>query len=331
MALLPDSPVEGRSPEAAGPPAVSVIMAAYNVEAFIDAAITSVRAQTFSRLELIVVDDGSTDGTAAVVERHAAADPRVRLRHQPNAGLSAARNHAMREARGAFFAILDSDDAWAPEFLALQLDVLERLPDVDIVTGNAWFEGGPRSGQAAGPSPDPRPAPDLVRLLEDETAVFIMSVFRRRVFDSIGGFDEAFRSNEDYDFWIRAALAGFRFARNDRPAGYYRRRDDSLSADEVRMLSGILAVYAKIRPLIATRPRELEILDRQVQRFETERVAACARHALQTGDRAAVTRWVMLLHRRRGGLLLQLASLAARWAPGLLTRMYQARRVRLHA
>ena len=121
----------------------------------------------------------------------------------------------------------------------------------------------------------------------DETAVFIMSVFRRRVYEKIGGFDESFRSNEDYDFWIRAAVAGFRFVRNDKPAGYYRRRDDSLSADELRMLKGILRVYAKTRATILDRPAELAILDAQIERFETELVAAEARHALETGDRAA--------------------------------------------
>lgn len=309
-------------------PSVSVIMAAYNVEAFVGAAVASVRAQTHPSFELLVVDDGSTDRTAAIVAGHAADDPRVRLLRQPNAGLSAARNHAMREARGEYLALLDSDDAWAPDFLAAQLRILLEHPEVDIVTGNAWFDGGPRSGQPAGPTPDSRPAPDLHELLQDETAMFIMSVFRRRVFETIGGFDEAFRSNEDYDFWIRAALAGFRFARNDRPAGYYRRRHDSLSADEERMLSGILRVYDKTRPALAGRPSELAILEAQVSRFETERVAAQARQALQRGDRAAVTRLVGTLAARRGGPVLRLASIVARWAPGVLSRVYQTRHVR---
>ena len=205
----------------------------------------SVRSQTFADLELIVVDDGSTDGTAAVVERHARADSRVRLIRQPNRGLSTARNLALERSSGAYIAILDSDDAWTPWYLASQMEILHARPDVDIVTANAWFLGGAQTGQPAAPSPDPRPDPDLCHLLGDETAVFIMSVFRRRVDQKIGGFDESFRSNEDYDFWIRAAVAGFRFVRNDRPAGYYRRRDDSLSADELRMLKGILRVYVK--------------------------------------------------------------------------------------
>ena len=310
-------------------PAVSIIMPAYNVERFVGEAIASVRSQTFSDFELVIVDDGSTDATAAVIERHAHVDHRVRLLCQANRGLSAARNVALQQARGSYIATLDSDDAWVPSFLAVQVAILERRPEIDIVTANAWFRGGAFSGRTAGPCPDPRPDPDLRQLLEDETAVFIMSVFRRRVYETIGGFDEAFRSNEDYDFWIRAALAGFRFARNDTPAAYYRRRDDSVSADEVRMVTGILRVYAKTRAALAHRPAELAILDAQVERFETEQLAAEARYALHTGNHAAVQQYLTALHRRRGGALLGLARVIARWAPGLLARVYHARRVGL--
>ncbi len=314
----------------AGRPAVSIIMPAYNVEPFVGGAIESVRSQTFSDFELVVVDDGSTDGTAAAVERHAQEDDRIRLVRQSNRGLSAARNVALQHSSGAYLAILDSDDAWMPSFLDSQIGILERRPDVDIITTNAWFVGGSRSGRTAGPQPDPRPDPDLRHLLEDETAVFVMCVFRRRVYDAIGGFDEAFRSNEDYDFWIRAAMAGFRFARNDTPSAYYRRREDSLSADELRMLKGILRVYAKTREALGQRPEELAILDAQVERFETERVAAEARHALETGDHTAVQEYLAALHRRRGGAMLRLASMMARWAPGLLSRAYRVRRLGLY-
>jgi glycosyltransferase involved in cell wall biosynthesis len=312
-------------------PAVSVIMPAYNVEPFVGDAIASVRSQTFSDFELIVVDDGSTDGSAAVIEGHVQEDGRIRLLRQSNGGISAARNAALRHARGRYIAILDSDDAWLPSFLGSQIEILERRPEIDIVTTNAWFVGGALSGRTSGPQPDPRPDPDLLNLLEDETAVFIMCVFRRRVYEIVGGFDERFRSNEDYDFWIRAAMAGFRFARNDKPAAYYRRRGGSLSADELRMLRGILSVYAKTREALVNDPHALAILDAQVERFETERVAAEARRALQTGNRAAVQEYVTALHRRRGGAMLLLARIMARWAPGLLSRAYHVRRLGINA
>src|SRR5687767_12242318 len=85
-------------------------------------------------------------------------------------------------------------------------------------------------------------------IVDDEYAIFIMCVFTRRVYETIGGFDEMLRTNEDFDYWLRAALAGLRFVRNDRPLGYYRRRDDSLSASQVRMLRGALRVCYKHRP-----------------------------------------------------------------------------------
>src|SRR5829696_5216274 len=125
-------------------PAVSVIMPAYNVAPYIGAALESALAQTFADLEVVVVDDGSTDETAAVVEPFAARDGRVRLLRKPNGGLSSARNHALRHARGDAFALLDSDDLWDPGFLAAQADVLRARPDVAIVTANARYLGGAR-------------------------------------------------------------------------------------------------------------------------------------------------------------------------------------------
>jgi glycosyltransferase involved in cell wall biosynthesis len=306
-------------------------MPAFNVEPYIGDAIRSVLAQTFADLELVVVDDGSTDGTARVVTSLAAKDARVRLVQQPNRGLAGARNTALRMARGEIFALLDSDDLWEPEFLAAQLAVLDSRPDVDIVTGNGWMLGGTRHGELARPWPDPRPTPDLATILGDERAVFIMSVFRRRVYEIVGCFDEGMRTNEDYDFWLRAAISGCRFARNDRPLGHYRIRTDSLSASEMRMLRGILHVYANIRPLIGDRPRELAVLDRQIERFQTEWLAAEARVALESADFDAARDHLGRLHRRRGGATLGVARVLARWAPRMLARVYGFRRARTAA
>jgi glycosyltransferase involved in cell wall biosynthesis len=303
-------------------------MPAYNVEPYVGEAIQSVLRQSFVDLEVVVVDDGSTDGTARVVSVAAAGDPRVRLVRQPNRGLAGARNTAMRMARGDVFALLDSDDLWEREFLEEQLAVLDARPEVDIVTGNGWMLGGSRHGEFARPSPDLRPTPDLAAILGDERAVFIMSVFRRRVYEVVGCFDESMRTNEDYDFWLRAAISGCRFARNDRPLGHYRIRTDSLSASEMRMLRGILNVYTGIRPRIADRPRELAILDAQIERFQTEWLAAEARLALESADFDAAREHLGRLHARRGGAALGVARLLARWAPRMLARAYILRRAR---
>ena len=312
-------------------PTVSVIMPAYKVEAFIGEAIESVIAQTFTDWELVIVDDGSPDDSGAIAASYAASDRRIRVARQDNGGLSAARNHAVRLARGEFIAILDSDDLWQPSFLAAQIALLQQHPEIDIVTGNAWNLGSWRDGTPWRPCPDPRPQPTLVEILRDEGAVFIMCVVRRRVFEAIGGFDESLRSNEDYHFWLRAALAGFKFMRNDRPLGFYRRREGSLSASDVRMMRGILKVYDKFRPLLIPLPAELEVLDAQVARFQCELLAAEARDALAAGQiNVAASRLAELFWRRRGAVV-GVVSLMARWTPRLLSRAYQLRRTRQEA
>lgn len=307
-------------------PAISVILPAYNVAPYLADAIDSVRAQTFGDLELVVVNDGSTDGTPSIAEACARRDARIRVLHRRNGGISAARNEGLRAATAPVIGILDSDDLWEPQFVEAQLAILSERPDVGVVTGNAWLLGGPHDGEPARPFPDRRPEPSLATIIADETAVFIMSVFRREVAETVGGFDESFRTNEDYDFWLRAALAGFRFARNDRPLGHYRRGHQSLSADDVRMIRGLLRVYEKFRGALADRPAERGLLDAQVARFETVLHEVQARHAIATGNFAAATEHLAALHERRGGTTLAVARLMAKWTPGLLARAYEMRR-----
>jgi glycosyltransferase involved in cell wall biosynthesis len=306
-------------------PGVTVVMPAYNVEQYIAAAIESVLAQTFCDFELLVVDDGATDGTAAIAESFVRRDSRVRLLQKTNGGLSSARNAALRRSTAPAIAILDSDDLWDPRFLEAQIELLAKRPDVDIVSGNARNLGGSAHARPARPFPDPRPDPGLLEILADEEAIFIMSVFRRRVYEVVGDFDETMRSNEDYDYWIRAAIAGFRFARNDRPLGWYRRRDDSLSASDARMLRGILRVYAKAAPLLSGNPEAIRIVESQIARFETERFAAEARDAIRAGDFQVARERLNVLRQRRGGATVRVAAILAQWSPGLLARAFRVR------
>lgn len=303
-------------------------MPAYNVEPFIGEAIESVLAQTYTDYELLIVDDGATDGTRLVAERAAARDRRIQLIVQENRGLPAARNAALRRSRGEYIALLDSDDIWTPGFLAAQMAILRGRPQIDVVTGNAWTLGSHEHGLPARPTPDPRPAPNLYTILGDEFSVFIMSVFHRRVYETIGGFDELLRTNEDFDFWLRAALAGFTFARNDIPLGHYRRRDDSLSASQVRMLRGALRVYYKHRPALMGIPPALRLLDDRVRQFEADLSAAEVREAIDQKDFSAASRHLSALNERRGGASVRIARMLAQWTPNLLWRAYRARRRR---
>ena len=311
-------------------PHVSIITPAWNAAEFLAETIDSVRAQTFTDWELLVIDDGSTDETAALVQRYATMDSRVRLLQQRNSGPSAARNRGMRSASGQFFAFLDSDDRWHPRYLRAQLDVFALHPETGLVTGNGWFDGGPFDGAPTRPIATGHPELPLPLLIAQESSVFIMTVFRRAVFDTIGGFDEQQWTSEDYDFWLRAAIAGFKFRRNPEPLGWYRIRGNSLSRNRPRMLKGLLHTFTKTRERCSGEPRRL--IDRQIARFESELLLEEAKTAIERSDFGAAAGKLRALHDRTGSrivgvftwLMTHAPSVAAfayrlrRWRPGLL-------------
>jgi glycosyltransferase involved in cell wall biosynthesis len=265
-------------------PRVTIITPAYNAQRSLAAALESAFQQTVSDFELIVVDDGSTDRTLAVAESYAARDPRVRVIRQSNGGSAVARNTAIRAGRGELFALLDSDDLWMPDFLASQLAILADHPDIDIVSANALNLGGELDGTPFKPVSDGWAPVSLLDLIEVEDSVCIMTVFRRKVVERTGGFDPSVLDNEDYDLWLRAACAGCTIVFNARPSGYYRRHGGSKSANEVRMLAGIVGVLENVRALCAGRTEEIAAINRQIARFERRRLLVTGRTALCRGD-----------------------------------------------
>ena len=124
----------------AGTPTVSVILCTYNRREVVGRAIRSVLAQTFAEFELLVIDDGSTDGTAEVVLAFAARDPRIVYERHANRGLAAARNAGLALARGEWVTFLDSDDAYAPDHLAVRIALVEAEP-VDALFGGVRLRG----------------------------------------------------------------------------------------------------------------------------------------------------------------------------------------------
>lgn len=205
---------------------VSVIIPAYNASATIEQALRSVRAPRSVDLEAIVVDDGSTDATAAVVERWIRRDPRVRLVRQAHAGVSAARNAGLAVARGEWLCFLDADDWLAP-------NALRRL----LALAAANLQTGVVSGAAARVSEigriwpyDGRDLTDAFAVLATHCALPIHSALvKRSIALELGGFDETLPSSEDWDFWQRVARAGHRFAQTRSRVAYYRARAGSLS------------------------------------------------------------------------------------------------------
>lgn len=309
-------------------PHVSIITPAYNAGPFLHDTIDSIRKQTFTDWELLIVDDGSTDGTVDIVKRAEKSDRRIRLLRQSNAGPSAARNRAMRAAKGAFFAFIDSDDQWCPEFLAHQLDVFAKHPETSLVTANACFLGGPLDGRTRRPPLDEYPVLTPEQIIANDSAVFIMTVFRRDVFDRIGGLDEAQWTSEDYDFWIRAALSGFVFRMSSKPLALYRRHDGSLSDDKVRMLKGILHTYAKARPACPPGTPVRAALDKQVLHFERELLLVEGKQALEQHDYQTAAERFHQLRDGGAGALIGVTAWLARHAPPAALLAYRLRSLR---
>jgi GT2 family glycosyltransferase len=182
-------------------PVVTVIIPTFNRCPLVGAAIESVLSQSYDDFELIVVDDGSTDGTAAELAKFGL---RLRLFCQANHGVSSARNFAAREARGHYLAFLDSDDLWHPKKLEIQTDFMERNPSIQICqTEEIWIRNGTRvnpKSKHRKPSGDIF-TPSLELCLVSPSAVMLT----RELFNQVGGFDERFPVCEDYDLWLRIA------------------------------------------------------------------------------------------------------------------------------
>ncbi len=312
-------------------PAVSVITPAFNAASFIRDAMDSVRAQTFDDWELLVIDDGSTDDTVEIVKDYMDRDGRIRLLQQSNRGPSAARNHAMSLARGAFFTFLDSDDAWDPEYLASQLEVFRLHPETALVTGVARFRGGSRNGRPMRAFTPGYRVLGLRDIIRDDTSVFIMTIFRRAVFEAIGGMDETQWRSEDYEFWLRAAVAGFVFRRNARPLGHYRVREGSLSQNTVDMLRGILQSYTKVRPACSPGSPERRALEAQIVHFEYELLLSEAKLALERGAYMAAAGHLRALRAMGAGRLIGVTAWLAEYMPGAAVLAYRMRRLRRYA
>jgi len=222
-------------PEPTDSLSVSVVIPAYNYAHFLSQAIASVLAQTHAALELLVVDDGSTDNTRAVVA--AIADPRLRYIWQENAGLSASRNTGIREARHPYVAFLDADDLWKPELLATVLQRFAELPETfaAVATGTIRMDA---NGQ---PSTTSRYNASSARELTVRNfclrshPLCSSVVVKRHVFTECGGFDPTLRSSEDRDMWIRMTARGHRFFLIGEPAAYIRRHPKNMSKNAPRM------------------------------------------------------------------------------------------------
>lgn len=233
---------------------VAVIIAAYNFEEFVGDALESVRAQTFPDWECVIVDDGSTDGTAVVGDRYAAMDPRIRCIRQPNRGVSAARNAALRATTAEYVQFLDADDRLEPWKLQAHVQYLDAHPDTAIVFGNVVYfrtkapEHALMSqyGKLSKPVLDDRVhgSANALQKLEHFNFLHIASALSRRVdIERSGGFGETIHGAEDYDLWVKCALLGARFDHweDPRPVAWIRVHQGSASRTRGKILRATIA------------------------------------------------------------------------------------------
>jgi glycosyltransferase involved in cell wall biosynthesis len=188
---------------------VTVIIPTYNRKDYLQEAIDSVLAQTYAGYEVIVIDDGSTDGTRdALSDRYG---DRIRYVWQQNRGESAARNRAIRMAQGEYIALLDSDDLWFPEKLARQVPILDRRSEVNLVFSQALYidrEGRHIAAMQGQVISDEDLTPEALCLRNSMASAASTALVRRRALELVDGYDERIRYGEDFDLFLRLRLHG---------------------------------------------------------------------------------------------------------------------------
>ena len=180
---------------------VSVIIPSYQREHVVGRAIDSALAQTYPDVEILVIDDGSTDGTAQVVQGYGS---KVHYVYQDNQGRSAARNSGMRQATGEFIAILDSDDWWHPSKVAKQVTAMRQHPQVGLMYSQAYMVDAVGKHTLFGQGPD-TPQDIFERLLMENLIPASSVMTRRDCLTAIGGFNEQMDFAEDWELWLRLA------------------------------------------------------------------------------------------------------------------------------
>jgi glycosyltransferase involved in cell wall biosynthesis len=259
-------------------PRFSVIVPAYNVEAYLEDTVASVRAQTCDDWELVIVDDGSTDATGRIASRLAESDGRIRVLAQQNGGCASASNTAWRAARGEYVCILGADDLYLPEYLEAQSRFIDRNPGCDIYSCNG-LKLYP-DGRTEPYFSDARHRRETSFTLDDwleSNPIFGLAIFRRDLAGRIGGYRVGLRNAEDYDFWLRAMASGARHRHNPATLACYRRHGGNKSGDLVAAAEAVLGILEDLKATPELEPSVRAHLDRVLVR----RRAAVARRRLE--------------------------------------------------
>ncbi len=282
--------------------AVSVIITTYNHARFLGDAIQSALSQTVNPIEVIVVDDGSTDNPTAVLAGY----PNVHLIRQTNRGLAAARNAGWRAARGKYIMFVDADDRLLPNAIASNLRRFSKFPNCAFVFGSyRWIDVLGRPLKDAEPAPDVDDDAYAVLLEGNCIGMHATVLYRRDRLEETGGFDEGLRACEDYDVYLRLARQ-YRIASGSECLAEYRRHDTNMSGDLPLMLGSALAVLRRQRSQLGADPRWRTAYKRGIrdwQLFYAERYL----HHARIGVARSENRWMLM---RDGYRVFRLAPIA---------------------
>ena len=278
---------------------VSVIIPCYNQSAYLAEAITSALDQSHPDKEVIVIDDGSTDDTAGVASRF-----RVKYVRQSNAGLSAARNKGIAESSGQFLVFLDADDRLLPGGLAAGLDGFSEHPECAFVYGG--FQHIAADGSFLRPQEPPPIEVDLYRALLQYNHIGMHGtvMYRRAVFDAVGGFDTSLRAAEDYDLYLRVARR-FPIHRHIHMVAEYRKYASNMSRDAALMLRSVVKVLGRERGHLEGRPELIEAWSQGMtgnREFYLQQLRSQVQEARRARRPATRTWWMLLRWDPRGVL-----------------------------
>lgn len=225
---------------------VSVIIPCYNYADYIPETLESILAQTYTHWEAIVVDDGSGDNTALVVAGYVERDPRIQYYYQQNQGLSAARNTGISLARGEYIQLLDADDYIATTKLEIQVDLLNKNEDVALVYADTYIfthkidVDTPRKFRKfilTMPPMSGRGGDLAMHMAQDNIFLVGSPLFKRSMAETVGVFDKSLFSLEDWNFWCRAVLQGYKFVYDNRKGTefFVRTHGNNMSGNRYKM------------------------------------------------------------------------------------------------
>jgi glycosyltransferase involved in cell wall biosynthesis len=253
-------------------PVVSILMPVFNGAAYVGRAIESALAQTYPDFELIIVNDGSTDNSAEVIRPYLA-DPRIRYLAQPNGGVAAARNAAIRVAQGRYIGFLDQDDLWLPEKLRLQVQYLDEHPDVGLVHAvQSYIDSDGRHTRLSFDDGFAKVSGWCFKDLFIRNRIAVLTVLARKsVLDSIGPLNETIPGGDDYEMWLRISKH-FPIGHLDQVLAHYRTHESNVSNDYFRMtrtdlgaIQSILQRYPEARRELGSRVVDARLFELNYQ------------------------------------------------------------------